>query len=1381
MTHHPIYFNSAVANQPPLAILDEVPEYTHIGEMLIIKGNASYDPEGEPVTYQWSLLRRPAESLAQLYIPDSDEDHVVLVPDVKGVYEIQLIVNDGMLNSEPASVVTVARQLDVPHGQAYEPDISWLWNFLRNWSAMVDDRERLSIYWSACMQVVSEVLLRLYELNLSKSIKTIPELVQRRWWPLKTRIDLPEGSLIQFNSLKSGTDGFSSEDVDDSSAVRLEKFVSLTPGRVIYFKGYGRTLLSASTKKDYTDDTGTLRTGARVALNEDIPGKLPHALWWVPTGTIVPSDDNAYLQRCTTGDLLAVEMSWGGTSTFVYWRVVCVSPDGKIGFELTPEAWSPSYSYYSGTSYKSEVTTPLGQALYDLGMDPGNFDFTQLAAALLDLLLAGQVSQVERDFGVTFTPRYVLRLSQFALPADTIAVPVLQSSTRNPVYLLRQNEDYLIRQEGDVVYAQLGDHILLDESQLPKALWAEVLYLSNAPLIEDNFGILVGAERDKLPDNITTWDKYKAVVTGLMYCFAMGPTPDNLRLGVHIVLGLPFTAERSIIRLVQSDYSDTEGLLLLEDVMGDNDDPTGNYRTYFYPLTASLETNPDEDREIQVGDVLPQFFPLCTGVLIQDWVNDADWWVPLFDGHVQIPRYHDAFFNEHWYPEEGRAWPAAAMSPFQEPQKIHYFQCAMNTQVFDMANIQCAFRFLRGILQTWRWGQEKKGIKPHYTDAILMATMSVEDQITVRDRVRCTGTFVAVDDTTGYETVLRNAHYNGFSDLLNYHNAPFHASRNHRVLTGHFESPVPSIQGVIRLDVDRSSVATFDVGHVIQGVDPWNEAIIVGMALATGQPNVPITDVLYVVYSAIGAGNPPRLFDQYDLITDTTSGATATIMNETPILFVVDEPMWDGLTDDSYHVPRFRDMLYVQGNGRHTGRYGIFRVDPTDNTRLILYQVREDDPTSNPPTPRGISPPYPHPVVAAAPSHLGSSSYRPQILDEWDALQNDSTTYYAQIERPFHNPIHAPELYLQDPDKSLLGIPAGGGGFYACALIQHIHQDNFRAGHILEIREPTLPNHLDHFEITRETDGTNEEQILAADLAMWEKSSGAPGLRTYGPAVAAPNAHHFEIYDPRLPYPKYLEGLTLPAQVGVTEYEVLLPDPPASNTDDFYRGMYLRVLSGAGAWDGTIGTLGHFFIKSYDGTTKVATVHRSHRSVLNATSVIEIVSFKAADLAAQISPIRRLYPADLLQHTLIGAVKSGSPLAAPFCRVVMVAGSATVTGVNMAGILPAGADFVTPNPVLAPWELGVVQAGDYLFLRVPAGASDDTKRLALTRYLVTGGIAAAQFDVSPTPIYNTPVGGLYFDIIRASPVTWRVNNPAIPTFMLGSPILFTPVPEWSIW
>ena len=78
-----------------------------VGSMTTLDGTASYNPDGDPISsYSWSLVSAPAGSTAAL--AGANTATPTLVPDKPGAYVAQLIVSDGVQNSDPATVTITA-------------------------------------------------------------------------------------------------------------------------------------------------------------------------------------------------------------------------------------------------------------------------------------------------------------------------------------------------------------------------------------------------------------------------------------------------------------------------------------------------------------------------------------------------------------------------------------------------------------------------------------------------------------------------------------------------------------------------------------------------------------------------------------------------------------------------------------------------------------------------------------------------------------------------------------------------------------------------------------------------------------------------------------------------------------------------------------------------------------------------------------------------------------------------------------------------------------------------------------------------------------------------------------------------------------------------
>lgn len=90
-----------VLNKPPVAnagINQTVP----IGNNVTLNGFASSDPDGNSLTYDWSFKQVPPGSTVVLSSVTAVNPS--FTPDKSGIYVVQLVVNDGTINSSPSEI-----------------------------------------------------------------------------------------------------------------------------------------------------------------------------------------------------------------------------------------------------------------------------------------------------------------------------------------------------------------------------------------------------------------------------------------------------------------------------------------------------------------------------------------------------------------------------------------------------------------------------------------------------------------------------------------------------------------------------------------------------------------------------------------------------------------------------------------------------------------------------------------------------------------------------------------------------------------------------------------------------------------------------------------------------------------------------------------------------------------------------------------------------------------------------------------------------------------------------------------------------------------------------------------------------------------------------
>lgn len=175
------------ANTGPRAIITPSTQNSVLGAVVKMDGRASFDTADTPtgiLNYTWSFARVPIGSQVEqegFNLLDPDGAVVSFVPDIPGFYEIQLIVDDGSITSDPFIASSDVAILQAPNNRGLIPDASFIWNYLSDFWAKVEDREKFEVIWSAAIQILGSELIKTFQYDYNKSIRDIQELFQRRW------------------------------------------------------------------------------------------------------------------------------------------------------------------------------------------------------------------------------------------------------------------------------------------------------------------------------------------------------------------------------------------------------------------------------------------------------------------------------------------------------------------------------------------------------------------------------------------------------------------------------------------------------------------------------------------------------------------------------------------------------------------------------------------------------------------------------------------------------------------------------------------------------------------------------------------------------------------------------------------------------------------------------------------------------------------------------------------------------------------------------------------------------------------------------------------------------------------------------------------------
>jgi uncharacterized protein (TIGR03437 family) len=97
-----------VEDYPPVAVTAaslNVP----VGSFAFLDGTNSYDPDGQPISFAWTLVSAPSGSaVTSASINNSQTPKPFFTPDVAGAYKLQLVVTDASASSQPAPITVTA-------------------------------------------------------------------------------------------------------------------------------------------------------------------------------------------------------------------------------------------------------------------------------------------------------------------------------------------------------------------------------------------------------------------------------------------------------------------------------------------------------------------------------------------------------------------------------------------------------------------------------------------------------------------------------------------------------------------------------------------------------------------------------------------------------------------------------------------------------------------------------------------------------------------------------------------------------------------------------------------------------------------------------------------------------------------------------------------------------------------------------------------------------------------------------------------------------------------------------------------------------------------------------------------------------------------------
>jgi hypothetical protein len=94
---------STINVRPVARIVADFIEPLRAGDTVDLDGTLSYDADGDPITFNWSFVSKPAGSTAA-FDPDATRAAVSITVDMEGDYVISLVVSDGSHQSKPYNI-----------------------------------------------------------------------------------------------------------------------------------------------------------------------------------------------------------------------------------------------------------------------------------------------------------------------------------------------------------------------------------------------------------------------------------------------------------------------------------------------------------------------------------------------------------------------------------------------------------------------------------------------------------------------------------------------------------------------------------------------------------------------------------------------------------------------------------------------------------------------------------------------------------------------------------------------------------------------------------------------------------------------------------------------------------------------------------------------------------------------------------------------------------------------------------------------------------------------------------------------------------------------------------------------------------------------------
>jgi hypothetical protein len=243
---------------------------------LIVVGDYSPDPDGDPLFYDWEIVKAPAKSVTRLQV---DGPVATMEVDVVGVYTVSLLVSGANGGAGTPRVSFIAGQpASVAYSGGIEYDVSWIWKTLPDFWSTLDRQDRIKIeaVWSSFQSIASSELMDVFNVKDSITVGSLQADVFRKWQSFDLSLDIADAKVL-FGAGVKGVQRLSDTEVQVDLMEAQQRYdAKLIKADMLLVNGVlpqkfdvGRPARLTNAKSSYLIDTritGVGKTSAGVAV-----------------------------------------------------------------------------------------------------------------------------------------------------------------------------------------------------------------------------------------------------------------------------------------------------------------------------------------------------------------------------------------------------------------------------------------------------------------------------------------------------------------------------------------------------------------------------------------------------------------------------------------------------------------------------------------------------------------------------------------------------------------------------------------------------------------------------------------------------------------------------------------------------------------------------------------------------------------------------------------------------------------------------------------------------------------------------------------------------------------------------------------------------------